>query len=240
MNTHTAENTEQLHLGTEVLARARELLAEFQKREPTYAALKLLESYPDDCYRLATIACKLFQVEVVLFHPVTGLHGVTEGSCILLAGYGQDSRYRRPFCIAGHEVSHVLGIRRPQKHAELTSYIMREYVLDHAFHSRSQIEKLNRGILRPFAEDPVPDNWTDIVNEEVIADIAGELWQNPVFWAAIHKRDLNAERRTVYAEIMARLEVERPMPYRPWASDVGRVIEKYVEYALGFLRETQG
>lgn len=211
------------------------LLAEFKTNQPRYEFLELLSSYPDDSYRLVEKACALFRIELVLYRPAPGLHGVTEGNCIFLAGYGYDSTDRRPFCVAGHEVSHMLGCRRPKEHAELTSYIMRECVFDNAFHSRSQIEKLNRGILRLFAEDPVPDNWTDIVNEEVIADIAGELWQDPRFWADMYERDVNADRRAVYAEIMAKLKEEKPAPYWPWASDAVKVREKYVDYALGFL-----
>lgn len=233
MPTHTAESTEPL--SAEELARAQALLAEFKSNQPQYSFLELLESYPDDSYRLAAKACNLFDVELVLYRPVTGLHGVTAGNCILLAGYGYNTGDRRPFCVAGHEVSHMLGQRRSAEHAELTSYIMRECVVDDAFYRRSQIEKLNQGILGLLGERPVPDDWDATVKEEIIADIAGELWQDPVFWAGIHSGDVSADRRAVYSEIMTRLEKEKPSPYRPWTSDVVKVRERYVDYVLGFL-----
>jgi hypothetical protein len=223
-------------LNPEELARAQVLLAEFTTNQPQYTGLELLESYPDDGYILTVKACKLFQVEVVLYRPVPTLHGVTEGNCVLLSGYGNETGDRKPFWIAGHEVSHVLGLRQPDEHKNLVSYVMRKCVLADAFERRSRIEKLARGLLRPFVEEPVPEGWDEIVNDEIVADIAGNLWQDSRFWADVYERDVNADRRAIYMEIMTRLEVEKPKSYRPWALDTDRVRERFVDYTLLFLQ----
>lgn len=232
---NTVESNERLRLNPEEKAKARVLLAEFKTNQPHYTGLELLESYPDDGYILTAKACRLFQVEVVLYRPVPTLHGVTEGNCVLLSGYGNKNEDRKPFWIAGHEVSHVLGLRRPDEHKNLVSYVMRECVLADAFERRSTIEKLAQGLLRPFQEDPVPEGWDEIVNDEIVADIAGNLWQDSRFWADVYERDSNVDRRAIYVEIMARLEMERPKIYRSWALDMDKVRERFVDYALLFL-----
>lgn len=234
MSIHTAKNSDSLPLSTEKCARAEALLTEFQTNHPMYAHLKLLAGNPDDDYMLAARACRLFGIEVVFYEPIDTLHGVTEGNCVLLSGYERGASGYRPLWTAGHETSHVLGSRRLVEHARLVSYIMSECILPEAFDNRSAIEKLAQGYLGLMGEEPVPEGWTDVVNEEVVADVAGSLWQDPSFWADMRERDVSSDRRALYAEIIARLKVEREVPYRSWASDAAKARARFVDYMLLF------
>ncbi|MBD8722147.1 hypothetical protein IFT43_02065 [Oxalobacteraceae sp. CFBP 13708] len=235
MNSPAAESPEQLQFSPAQIEKAQALLDDFRVKEPDYEFLELLTRYPDADYVLAEKICQLFKFEFVLYQPVTGLHGVTEGSCVLLAGYEIGENDRRPIWTAGHEVSHMFARRKVAEHAQLLAYIMRECVTDTAFYERSQREKLARGLLRPFREDPVPEGWDALVNEEVVADISGNLWQDPIFWADLYERDANTSNRSVYTEVIARLNEARPEPYRPWARDVAKARDRLVEYTLGFI-----
>jgi hypothetical protein len=235
MSIHTVKNSDSPPISTEKCARAQALLTEFQTNHPMYAHLKLLAGTPDDDYMLAARACRLFGVEVVVYEPIETLHGVTEGNCVLLSGYQRGARDYRPLWTAGHETSHVLGSRRPVEHGGLVSYIMNECILPEAFDRRSAIEKLAQGYLGLMGEKPVPVGWSDVVNEEVVADVAGSLWQDPSFWADIHELDVSPSRRALYAEIIARLKVEREAPYRSWTSDSTKARAKFVDYMLLFV-----
>ncbi|WP_313168751.1 hypothetical protein [Massilia oculi] len=232
MIAQTAESTAPLLLSAEELVRAQALLDEFQKNHPRYAHLELLKSYPDEDYMLAAKACRLFDVEVVLYEPIDTLHGVTEGSCVFLSGYKNGVSGHRPLWTAGHEASHVLGLRRRAEHAEFVSYIMRDCILPDAFDRRSTIEEMAQGYLRMTHREPVPEGWGDVVNEEIIADIAGNFWQDPAFWTGIHERDGNIARRALYTEIIGKLKSKPLRPYRSWVLDASAAREKYVEYML--------
>ena len=81
----------------------------------------------------------------------------------------------------------------------------------------------------------MPKGWNDVVNEEVVADVAGNLWQAPSFWTAIHEQDASAFRRALYVEVIEKLMVVKKMPYRSWALDLAKARARFVGHMLLFL-----
>lgn len=135
---------------------------------------------------------RIFGVNVTVVSANPFFDGVELGRDVYLAEDNQNP----VIAVVGHEVTHTLEKSDPALHQQMKDQIA-QYLKDGAVERRRQWDNN----LRPTdqAGNPVgPEMNTEGAENEVMSDLTGAMWLDPLFWREMINRDINLFRRVAY------------------------------------------
>ncbi|MDQ1817287.1 PLxRFG domain-containing protein [Massilia sp. CCM 9210] len=157
------------------------------------APVRSLRTAPNARFALARQVGKALGIEVNFVSKNTDFEGVAYNG----VAYLTESMRNTELAIAGHETLHALEQSNPELGARLRTHI-RAYLKDGVVEDRQA---------REYAENGLQDVTEDQAEAEVIADINGAMWTDPVFWSDLATSDRSLFRSVAYKfmEVAAKL-----------------------------------
>lgn len=153
--------------------------------------LSLIEAFPifnskNLGLRLAQFIGKIFGAEVIVVKKNNQFEGVSIGRKIFLS-----EKMQSPVtAIIGHEISHFLENVNPAAHQKLKDFIWK-YLQDGYIEKRRKWDNDRR-------HENDPEMGFTGAHNEVIADLTGAMWLDPLFWREMIRRDENMFRQVAY------------------------------------------
>ncbi|NIA00575.1 PLxRFG domain-containing protein, partial [Massilia sp. CCM 8734] len=157
------------------------------------APVRALRIAPNAQFALARQVGKALGIEVNFVSKNAEFEGVAYNG----VAYLTEGMRNAELAIAGHETLHALEQSNPALGAKLRTQI-RAYLKEGVVEDRQA---------REFAANGFQDVTEDQAEAEVIADINGGMWMDPVFWSDLAKADRALFRRVAYKfmEVAAKL-----------------------------------
>ena len=146
--------------------------------------VRALRSAPNAQFALARQIGETMGIEVNFVSKHAHFDGVAYKGTAYLA----DGMRNPELAIAGHETLHALEQSNPELGAKLREQI-RSYLADNVVQDRQASEFVASGFQEVSHEQ---------AEAEVIADINGAMWMDPVFWADMAKADRSLFRTVAY------------------------------------------
>lgn len=148
------------------------------------APVRTLRTAPNAQFALARQIGQVFGVDVHFVSANSDFQGVAHKG----AAYLPEGMRNPELAIAGHEMLHALEQSDPQLGAQLRTQI-RAYLKDGVVEERQ---------VREYVAAGLRDVTMEQAEGEVIADINGAVWLDPVFWGDLVKADRSLFRRVAY------------------------------------------
>ncbi|MFB9246518.1 hypothetical protein, partial [Massilia antarctica] len=157
------------------------------------APVRALRTAPNAQFALARQVGKALGIEVNFVSKNAEFEGVAYNG----VAYLTEGMRNAELAIAGHETLHALEQSNPELGAKLRTQI-RAYLKEGVVEDRQA---------REFAANGFQDVTEDQAEAEVIADINGRMWMDPVFWSDLAKADRALFRSVAYKfmEVAAKL-----------------------------------
>ncbi|MCY0916226.1 PLxRFG domain-containing protein [Massilia sp. H27-R4] len=157
------------------------------------APVRALRTAPNAQFALARQVGKALGIEVNFVRKNAEFEGVAYNG----VAYLTEGMRNAELAIAGHETLHALEQSNPELGAKLRTQI-RAYLKEGVVEDRQA---------REFAANGFQDVTEDQAEAEVIADINGRMWMDPVFWSDLAKADRALFRSVAYKfmEVAAKL-----------------------------------
>ncbi|WP_166898707.1 PLxRFG domain-containing protein [Massilia sp. CCM 8734] len=157
------------------------------------APVRALRTAPNAQFALARQVGKALGIEVNFVSKNAEFEGVAYNG----VAYLTEGMRNAELAIAGHETLHALEQSNPELGAKLRTQI-RAYLKEGVVEDRQA---------REFAANGFQDVTEDQAEAEVIADINGSMWMDPIFWSDLAKADRSLFRSVAYKfmEVAAKL-----------------------------------
>lgn len=147
------------------------------------ARAQVLRDTPTGAMLIASRAAGVLGMPVTFIESHSGFDGVSLGGHAFV---GPSTRHPA-VALVGHEVTHSLEKTDPKAYEALAGQI-RGYLKEGVVEAKRQWEEANGG----------KNTTTAKAESEVIADLNGAMWVDPLFWREMAQRDANLFRKVAY------------------------------------------